>query len=97
MSGFSRIEDKHSACIMADGAMMLNCHPVSQRGQQWKAKDRVGMFFDFNSGMMQFYLNGVIQGDAMQFHNNKEMFVTVSLINGNEVSIVKPKYRVTSL
>jgi hypothetical protein len=95
--GFSRDEDYYSFCIMADGRIMNQRHPTTEKGESWKPQDRVGVFFDFFTGDAQFFLNGKPQGRVLQFVPERSMHIVVSLINYNQVSLVKPKYNIRSL
>jgi len=87
VGGFSRPADLNSCCFMADGNFMLHSQPYDQTGTQWHEGDSVGMLIDRVNHTIQFYLNGEEQGASLYLDYGGDLFVAVSLISGNQVTI----------
>jgi len=90
IGGFSRPElDSHCCCYMGDGNFMLNSKQTPFIGTTWTQGVLVGMLVDSSAKSVQYYMNGTEQGFPLDLDYDGDLFVAISLISGNQVTLIR--------
>ncbi|PRP75909.1 hypothetical protein PROFUN_15362 [Planoprotostelium fungivorum] len=81
--------DKSSWCYCGDGVIMIRGLPETTRAQPFEVNDRIGMKINYRTKSITFFRNGLMQGRRLT-GITPDLYPAVSLIDGNQVSIVYP-------